>query len=46
MQQNGGNPLDGVVKVDQVFESLELYVVDAETGQIVNQMDINTSGAR
>ena len=40
MQQNGGNPLDGVVKVDQVFESLELYVVDAETGQIVNQMDM------
>ena len=40
MQQNGGNPLDGVVKVDQLFESLELYVVDAETGQIVNQMDM------
>ena len=40
MQQNGGSPLDGVVKVDQLFESLELYVVDAETGQIVNQMDM------
>ena len=40
MMQTGGDRLDGVVQVDQVFEQLELYVVNAETGQIVNQMEM------
>ena len=40
MMQTGGDRLDGVVQVDQVFEQLELYVVNAETGQIVNQMQM------
>ena len=40
MMQTGGDRLDGVVQVEQVFEQLELYVVNAETGQIVNQMEM------
>ena len=40
MQQRGGDRLDGVVQVDQVFDRLQLYVVDAATGQIVNQIDM------
>ena len=40
MHQPGGTTLDGVIRVDQVVDDLKLYVVDAETDQIVNQMDL------
>ncbi|MEK9876350.1 MAG: flagellar hook capping FlgD N-terminal domain-containing protein [Betaproteobacteria bacterium] len=40
MYQPGSMPLDGVVKLDQVVDNLRLYVVDARTSQIVNQMDL------
>lgn len=40
MYQPGSTPLDGVVKLDQVVDNLRLYVVDARTSQIVNQMDL------
>ena len=47
MYQAGGTRLDGVISVDQVLDNLTLYVVDAQSGQIVNQMDLGaqTQGA-
>lgn len=40
MYQPGGAPLDGVVQLDQAVENLKLYVVNAATGQIVNELDL------
>ena len=40
MYQSGGQALDGVIQLDQVVDNLKLYVVDAETDQIVNQLDL------
>ena len=40
MTQPGGVALDGVIQLDQVVDNLQLYVVDAETDQIVNQLDL------
>ncbi len=39
MTQPGGVTLDGVIQLDQVVDNLQLYVVNAETDQIVNQID-------
>ena len=39
MHQTGGVALDGVIQLDRVVENLRLYVVNAETSQIVNQQD-------
>ena len=36
MHQTGGVALDGVIQLDRVVENLRLYVVNAETSQIVN----------
>ena len=38
--QPGGVTLDGVVQLDQMIDNLKLYVVDAETEEVVNQMDL------
>ncbi len=40
MDQPGGVPLDGVVQLEQIVDNLKLYVVDAETDQIVNEQDL------
>ena len=40
MHQTGGVALDGVIQLDRVVENLRLYVVNAETSQIVNQLDL------
>jgi len=40
MHQPGGVSLDGVVQLDQMVDNLRLYVVNAETSQIVNQLDL------
>ena len=40
MHQPGGLSLDGVIQLDRVVENLRLYVVNAETSQIVNQQDL------
>ncbi len=39
MTQPGGVTLDGVIQLDQVVDNSQLYVVNAETDQIVNQID-------
>ncbi len=40
MSQPGGVVLDGIIQLDRLVDNLSLYVVDAETGQIVNQQDL------
>ncbi|MBT7538785.1 MAG: flagellar biosynthesis protein FlgD, partial [Gammaproteobacteria bacterium] len=40
MYQAGGTRLDGVISVDQTLDNLRLNVIDAESGQVVNQMDL------
>ena len=40
MQQPGGVALDGIVNLNRMVENLRLYVVNAETSQIVNQQDL------
>ena len=40
MYQAGGVALDGVVQLEQMVDNLKLFVVDAETDQIVNQQDL------
>lgn len=40
MHQPGGVVLDGVVQLDRVVDNLKLYVVEADTDRIVNQMDL------
>ena len=40
MDQPGGVPLDGVIQLDEMVDNLKLFVVNAETDQIVNQQDL------
>ena len=40
MYQAGGTRLDGVISVDQTLDNMRLNVIDAESGQVVNQMDL------
>ena len=40
MDQPGGVSLDGVIQLDEMVDNLKLFVVDAETDQIVNQQDL------
>lgn len=40
MYQPGGAALDGIVQLDQAVDNLKLYVVNADSDQIVNQLDL------
>ena len=40
MRQDGGKSISGYVQLDQVADNIRLSVLDANTGQIVNAMDL------
>ena len=40
MRQDGGKSISGYVELDQVADNVRLSVLDANTGQIVNAMDL------
>tara|TARA_Y100001970_G_C13952566_1_gene709004 strand:- start:408 stop:830 length:423 start_codon:yes stop_codon:yes gene_type:complete len=40
MEQGGSEPLEGVVRVSGAYDNVKLNVVNADTGELVNQMDL------
>ena len=45
MEQKGGEALEGVVRVKESYDNLKLNVVNADTGELVNQMELGPQTA-
>ena len=45
MEQAGSEPLEGVVRVSGAYDNVKLNVVNADTGELVNQMDLGPQTA-